>query len=743
MADENKLSSKISIDVAEAKANIGQLNREIKLLDSEFRASTAGLGDWSKSTAGVEAKQKQLTGTLEAQKAKIENLNALYQAAVEKHGEHSKAAEDLAIKINNEKAAMAETEAQLKTLGTEMDTEGEKQNKFAEGLQKGLVVAAEAAAAACAAVAAAVAEAVKTAYEWSTNVGKTADDFNTLSQQTGISAEKLQEWSYASQYIDTSLDTLTGSMTKLTSNMGKAADGSKDAVAKFEALGVAFTDADGNLRSTEDVFWDAIEALGSMENTAERDAAAMNLFGKSAQDLNPLIIAGREAFEGLGQEAEDLGIILNEDQLTLANGFNDAQNKFNSTMDGLKNSIGLLAIPAFNDLLSTAQTTMGGVSAILSDGIQDGDVEAIAEVIKTGVGDAIKQLTGIVDTVAPIITEILTSLIEIAVEALPALMPSVITAAVTALTSIAEHMPEIVTSIVEALAAVDWATVGSTVVTGVFDAIISLLSNADEIIAAVTDLAGSIAKAMFDALTNLLPESLKDMLGLNDKESLITDIDSIQANIDASGVDVDASEAAHAIAEAMRDEVIAAYGEYSGITAQDLSQDTLDKINDYMEQFEKGDFNTQQLGMKIGDAIEEDASAYNYGLLGANMSLGIANGILAKKSSIVNAMVQVCKDGIEEAQKALGIASPSKVARDVIGKNFGAGIAQGITDSVAGIETAASAAGAAAVGALSNVTNGFTVNNNIQATIRTEADIDLLAARLAARNKRVARGFAV
>ena len=97
--------------------------------------------------------------------------------------------------------------------------------------------------------------------------------------------------------VDTSLGTMTGSMTKLTRAMQKARGGNKDAVATFEQLGVQVTNADGSLRDSTDVFFDIIDALGAMEEGTERDALAMDIFGKSAQELNPLIAAGSAAIE--------------------------------------------------------------------------------------------------------------------------------------------------------------------------------------------------------------------------------------------------------------------------------------------------------------------------------------------------------------------------------------------------------------------------------------------------------------
>jgi phage-related minor tail protein len=172
------------------------------------------------------------------------------------------------------------------------------------------------------------------------NAAKSADDINTLARQTGLSTDEIQKFQYASENIDVSLETLTGSMAKLTKNMQTAKNGSKNTQLAFNELGVSITDNEGKLRSNQDVFNEAIDALAKMENETQRDALAMQIFGKSAQDLNPLILGGSQALEELGKQAEDAGFILSEDTLNAANELNDAIDTMKATATGAFAKVG-------------------------------------------------------------------------------------------------------------------------------------------------------------------------------------------------------------------------------------------------------------------------------------------------------------------------------------------------------------------------------------------------------------------
>lgn len=149
-----------------------------------------------------------------------------------------------------------------------------------------------------------------------------ADDLNTLAKQTGLSTAEIQKMQYASDLVDVSFDSIAGALRKLKSKMDPANE-------TFKQLGVSVTNADGSLRDASDVFYDSIDALSQIENETERDQVAMELFGKSADELAGVIDDGGAAMKQFGKDAEDLGLILDQETL-------DSLNEMNDTIDTLK-----------------------------------------------------------------------------------------------------------------------------------------------------------------------------------------------------------------------------------------------------------------------------------------------------------------------------------------------------------------------------------------------------------------------
>lgn len=182
-----------------------------------------------------------------------------------------------------------------------------------------------------------------------------ADEILTLSSVTGLSTQTLQEFSYMAELIDVSLDTVTGSLTKLTNNMQSAAEGSGAAYDAFQALGISVTDSEGHLRNAEDVFYDVIDALGNMENSTERDAYSMDIFGRSAQDLNPMIEAGSDAIADFAAEAQEMGYVLDDDALGALGEMDDSFQRVQRQMEAVRNQIVVAMAPAISNIADRFQ----------------------------------------------------------------------------------------------------------------------------------------------------------------------------------------------------------------------------------------------------------------------------------------------------------------------------------------------------------------------------------------------------
>lgn len=429
-----EIKTKIALEgETEFKQKITEINKGITVLNSEMTKCTATYGKNADSVEALTEKGDILERTLLSQKDKVETLRTQLQRAAEAYGEADKRTMDLQISLNNAEAAVAKTENAIEANNEALDearenTDGASKsfNLFAnesQGLGDMLSGVAEklgvnipngatnalnslgnvnGAMVGIVGIGATVIAGIVKAEQALADLAKTSaayvDDIVTLSTQTGIAVDTLQEWSYASELIDVELETMTGSMAKMIRNMNTAREGTGDAADAWSTLGIQIVDANGQLRDSETVFFETIAALGQMTNETERDAAAMAIFGKSAQDLNPLITAGREEIEALGEEARETGYVLQEWQINVLNDYQDALDRATASDTALANQMSSVMAPGLQLLTEGWQNLKyEGVDLLLDSGIIQflSDLAGAVGIVINFIGDMLETVNAL------------------------------------------------------------------------------------------------------------------------------------------------------------------------------------------------------------------------------------------------------------------------------------------------------------------------------------------------------------
>lgn len=230
-----------------------------------------------------------------------------------------------------------------------------------------------------AAFAAAITKVEQKLIDLTNNASDYAREVQQFSSMTGQTTEQVQEWQYVSGLLGVSYDRIRDSLKEVTNKMQEADQGSGDAAEAFKKLGVNIRGSDGQLRSANDVFLDTIEALGNMQNQSERDALAMDLMSESAQELNPIIEAGREKISDYAQEAHDMGVVLEEDELKALTNVKTAFVKLQEQQEATKNQLATEFAPYLESFYNDATEGI----ATLGDTLEEsGIVTAFGELLQ-------------------------------------------------------------------------------------------------------------------------------------------------------------------------------------------------------------------------------------------------------------------------------------------------------------------------------------------------------------------------
>lgn len=414
----------------EYKQAISEIGSGMKVLDSEMRKVSSAYAQNADSVEALNAKNDVLGRKISTQTEKIEYLRAALQQSAEKYGEADKRTMQWQASLNNAEAELNNLNNQLdenkqkiddssKEMGNLGDVVNGLTSKLGIQLPDGMKSSMNAMgsldaqslalAGGFAAVAAAIVKVEKAMISMTKESASFADNIITLSMQTGQSTQQLQEFAYASELIDVSVDTLQGSLTKLTNNMQDTMNGTGNAKASFEALGVSVTNADGSMRSANDVFYETIDALGQVKNETERDAMAMDIFGRSAQDLNPLIIQGSKTIKAYADEAHNMGYVLDDEALSALGAVDDAYQRLQKTQEGVKNQLAVEFAPYLEEFYGDVTTMVkDGGKAIKDSGI----VDAFGMLLET-VGDILNPMSDLSNNRVPALTKALQPLAKV------------------------------------------------------------------------------------------------------------------------------------------------------------------------------------------------------------------------------------------------------------------------------------------------------------------------------------------
>lgn len=414
----------------EYKQAISEIGSGMKVLDSEMRKVSSAYAQNADSVEALNAKNDVLERKISTQVEKIEYLKAALQQSAEKYGEADKRTMQWQTSLNNAEAELNnlnnqfdENKQKIADSGKEMGNLGDVVNgltsklgiQLPDGMKSSMNAMGSldaqslALAGGFAAVAAAIVKVEKAMISMTKESAAFADNIITLSMQTGQSTQQLQEFAYASELIDVSVDTLQGSLRKLTNNMQDTMNGTGNAKASFEALGVSVTNADGSMRSANDVFYETIDALGQVKNETERDAMSMDIFGRSAQDLNPLIIQGSKTLKEYADEAHNVGYVLDDEALSALGAVDDAYQRLQKTQEGVKNQLSAEFAPYLEEFYGDVTTMVKDGGKALKD---SGIVDAFGMLLET-VGDILNPMSDLSNNRVPALTKALQPLAKV------------------------------------------------------------------------------------------------------------------------------------------------------------------------------------------------------------------------------------------------------------------------------------------------------------------------------------------
>lgn len=628
MATSEKIQLK---GAAQYKNDLQQIVAQSKALSSEMKLVKSSFDKTTSAEEKNEAITEQLNKQIENQKKYVDKLKQAYDAEVAASGESSTQAHKIKDAMNKAQAALNDMERENRELATEEDneTEAAKRNEGAHTKLNGVLKAAGGAIAAVAGAAAAAATAI---WDATNAAGQWADNLLTLSAQTDVSTGTLQKWDYAARFIDVDTQTMAKALAKVVGEQGKAIKSGDDYITTLDGQKIALKDANGEFKSSEQVFYDMIDALGQIEDPTLQDAAAQDLFGKSFQELKPLIDAGSEGLEAYGKEAEELGLVMSDEAVGALGAFDDQMQKLKATTEVAGREFALSFLPATQQVAESLTDLASTVTNALSDGFQDADVDTILDALFDKLSQGLSDVAAIMPAVAKFVTGLALKIVDFVTQNGPLLMQTALQIILGIVNGLSENLPVMIPAIVDMIMMIPTTLMDPENIDMLVQAGIALVTGlANGLIAAVPVLVERIPVLLDNIVKSLIVK------GVRLYEAAAPLINNL----------------ANGIAEAFKSLITKVGGWVTTNIVQPIK--------------EKG-----IAGLKTA---------------GANLVTGLWNGISDKFTWIKNQITKWVNNVVEWFKAKFGVHSPSTVFMS-IGENLAEGLAVGWRDGMGYVRNA-------------------------------------------------------
>ena len=641
--NEREITTVFKADISNFTAATQQLNRDVALVNSEFKNATASMGKWSDNTDGLKAKLTQLNGTLDAEKKRLALLEAKYDDLKTAGKENTAEAQRLAIAINNQSAKVKNTQKQIDTYTSKLDEldstskdtkesvddltkSAEKQGStfksIAGGLGKGLVAGiAGVATAATGAVTGFLAlgestreyrvglAQLETAFG---RLGFTAEDtyqaMNYFGSVLGVTKKAQETMLVLGQLVDTEkeLESWTDTLTGVYATYGEAIP--------LESMSEALV-----LASKQAV------AEGGLADALEWGGVNLDSFNEKLESLNSEEERSayiQETLNGLYGEAAETYKELNKDALAASTASTNLQHAMAQ--------LGAVAEPILTMLKEATAafiTTLEPAVKLIGEGLQGvfSGTAGAAETLATGLNDLFKIILDkaitFIPTVINVVAELLPQIVTTIVNALPQLVSTVATVFTQLLTALSEMLPTLIPVIVNALLLI----------------VETIIDNIDLII----DAGINIILALAEGLINALPQLIAKIPIIIDK--LVTAIMENLPKLIRAGIQL-----------------------------------LVSLQNGFIEAL-------PQLIRSLPTIIKSIVTGLLEGIpdlikAGGELLAGLFKGLL-DPSVIWENIKSLGRSILDGFKSFFGIKSPSKLMRTQIGKNLGEGVGIGLLDS--------------------------------------------------------------
>ena len=146
--------------------------------------------------------------------------------------------------------------------------------------------------------------------------------------------------------------------------MSEAAGGNKQQIEVFKAMGIELKNSTGGLKSANEMLGEMADKFASYKDGPEKAVLAMKAFGKSGQDMIPILNKGAQGIAELRGEANRLGAVFGDDMAKASGDFNDNLKRISLSGESLKIKLAGELLPTLNTVAEAFIASKNGSSSL-------------------------------------------------------------------------------------------------------------------------------------------------------------------------------------------------------------------------------------------------------------------------------------------------------------------------------------------------------------------------------------------
>lgn len=430
-----------------------------------------------------------------------------------------------------------------------------------------------------------------------------------------------------------------------------------------------------------------IDGLGKLDESGESAVKVLDEMNLKETRLSNALLSLASS-GGILTEAVDLANQAWEENTALSNEAEQRYATLESRFGMLKNTVTDLGISfkeSINDELGSALDYATEKANDLAEAFQEGGIEGFIDELGDVVSDVAAQLVDKLPMIVEAAADIVIKLAETIIETLPELAEPAADIVITLAEAILENLPEIVDAALKIIVTLAEA-LGEALpelIPAAVDAIVqivdTLIDNIDLLIDAAIAIILGLTEGLIDSLPILL-EAVPDIV-----------VELSKALIENAGVLVGAAleiilVLAAGLVQSIPELIVAAFEIANFISTAiketDWSQLALDIMNSFADGLLKSWARIKEAVDNIVKKITDFFKNFSLKDVGKNIIEGLVNGFADAGNTLKNGIFSIGSKVLDGFKDIFGIASPSKVFRDEVGKYLADGIGVGFTDEM-------------------------------------------------------------